>query len=51
MWLDLAAARSSGARRATAVELRDAVANVLAPDQLAEAQGLAREWDLAHPRD
>jgi hypothetical protein len=51
MWFSLAASRSTGTERATATEWRDRVANRLTPDQLAEGQRLAREWDEAHPRD
>ena len=50
-WFNLAAARSSGDVRDRAVEERDSVYELLTPDQRAEAQRLAREWDEAHPRD
>jgi hypothetical protein len=50
-WLNLAASRMTGReRREIAVEARDFIANLLTPDQLAEALRLAREWDEAHPR-
>ena len=50
MWLSLSASRSSGEARDRAVDNRDRVASRLTPDQRAEAQRLAREWDEAHPR-
>ena len=40
MWLNLASANGS----AHAVEVRDTVARSMTPDQIAEAQRLAREW-------
>ena len=51
MWPNLAAAQSSGADRERLVKARDAAAESITPDQLAEAQRLAREWDAAHPRE
>ena len=51
MWFNIAASRSTGTQHANAVENRDRVTNLLTPDQRAEAQRLAREWDEAHPRD
>jgi hypothetical protein len=51
MWLNLATSRASGEDRERIVENRDSVAQWMTPDQLAEAQRLAREWDAAHPRD
>jgi len=50
MWFNLSASRSTGEPRDEAVKLRDQIGNLLTPDQLAEAQRLAREWDEAHPR-
>ena len=50
MWSNLAASRSTGEDRDQAVKNRDNIANRLTPDQRAEAQRLAREWDDAHPR-
>ena len=44
MWLSLAAARLSAAARDTIVEVRDAVAEQMTAEQVAEAQRLAREW-------
>jgi uncharacterized protein len=41
MWLNLAASRSGDA---TMVKSRDLVAAKMTPDQVAEAQRLAREW-------
>ena len=47
MWLSLAVARASAAGRDdhdTYVEVRDAVAQQMTAEQIAEAQRLAREW-------
>ena len=51
MWANLAASRSTGEDRERSVVLRDAIAEELTPDDLSEAQRLAREWDAAHPRE
>ena len=51
MWLSLAASRPTGEERETAAELRDLLRTQMTPEQIAEAQRLAREWDLAHPRN
>ena len=49
MWINLAVSRSpSGEFRDKAVALRDSLANELTPEQIAEAQRLAREWLEAH---
>jgi uncharacterized protein len=40
MWLSLAAAQRNG----DAAKLRDSLARIMTPDQIAEAQRLAREW-------
>ena len=37
--------------RATDHRSRSLVAGMMTPDQVAEAQRLAREWDEAHPRE
>ena len=51
MWLDLAAARGTGEQREEAARLRDLTADaVMTPEQISKAQGLAREWETAHPR-
>jgi len=42
-WLNLAAARE-GTTRDIAVKVRDAVAAIMTPAQISEAQKLAREW-------
>ena len=47
----LAASRSEGDIRQRAIALRDALTEVMAPEQLAEAQRLAREWAAAHPQE
>ena len=45
MWIDLAASRfAPGSKRDLAIELREALAALLTPAQIAEAQRLAREW-------
>ena len=50
MWSNLGASRATGEVRASAVKNRDLIAEDLTPDDLSEAQRLAREWDAAHPR-
>ena len=50
MWYNLAASRSTGETREEAVRGRDIVAGRMPPDDLSEAQRLARAWDSAHPR-
>ena len=50
MWFSLAASRSAGERRESRVQVRDTVAGLTTPTQIAEPQRLAREWDAAHPR-
>ena len=50
MWRNLAASRlPAGEDRETAVKGRDALADLMTPEQIAEAQRLARAWDAAHP--
>ena len=49
MWFNLAASRLTGEPRENAVRRRDDVAGRMTPDDLSEAQRLAREWDAAHP--
>ena len=44
MWFNLAGARSSGDERNTYIGARDTVATWMTPEQIAEAQRLAREW-------
>ena len=51
MWFNLAAAGSTGERRDRHINNRDRAAGELTPDDLSEAQRLAREWDAAHPRE
>jgi len=50
MWANLAASRSDGEKRESATDFRDRIAARLTPDQRAEGQRLALEWDTAHPR-
>ena len=47
-WFYLAAAQASGEERAKYEAARDAVAERLTSDQLAEAQRRARAWEAAH---
>ena len=51
MWLNIAASRfrEGNPGRTAAVYRRNYLAERLTPDQRAEAQRLAREWDEAHP--
>ena len=44
MWYNLAGARSARDQRHTYVGERDSVATRMTPEQIAEAQRLAREW-------
>ena len=44
MWLNLAASRESGTKAKSYAEARDTVAGRMTPQQIAEAQRLAREW-------
>jgi hypothetical protein len=44
MWLNLAAARSSGDLQREIAVLRDMIGKDLTVEQLSEAQRLAREW-------
>ena len=50
MWFNLAASRSTGEERERAVRSRDLAAGRMTPDEIAEAQRLASEWDAMHPR-
>ena len=51
MWFNLSASRGDRDARERAVKARDRVAAILTPDQLAEGQRLAAEWDAAHPTE
>ena len=51
MWYNLAASRLTGKLRDDAIGGRDAVAGLMNPTQIAEAQRFAGEWDAAHPRE
>jgi len=50
LWFSLAASRMTGNIRETAVRFRDGIADVMTPDDLSEAQRLAREGDAGHLR-
>ena len=51
MWFNLASSRFAGDDRESALKWRAHFAARLTPEQLAEAQRRAREWDAAHPRE
>ena len=44
MWLNLAASRTSGNDQKKFADARESVARKMTPEQIAEAQRLAREW-------
>ena len=44
-------ARVDDQQRETVFRNRDQSLSEMTPEQIAEAQHLAREWDAAHPRD
>ncbi len=46
-WVNLAASRATGDTQKQYAEIRDALAKQMTPAQLAEAQRLAREWQVA----
>ena len=50
MWFNLAASRQTGEERKMSADACDALAGLMTPEQIAEAQRLARAWDAAHPR-
>ena len=49
MWCNLAASRSPGEDRESAVSARDGARARMTAEQVVEAQRLAREWNAAHP--
>ncbi len=51
MWANLATCQTSGEERDRWVKNRETVAAKMTPDQIADAERLAREWDAAHPRE
>ena len=52
MWLDLAGTGTTDDfTRGLYAQQRDELARRMTPEQIAEAQRLAREWDAAHPRE
>jgi TPR repeat protein len=51
IWFNLAASRSTGEDRESAVAARDRARAKMTAEQVADAQRLAREWDAAHPRE
>ena len=51
MWYSLSVSQSSEAEWANRAKNRDLTAQRMTPDQIAEAQRLATEWDAAHPRE
>ena len=50
VWYNLAASRRSGEDRQRSIRGREGAESRMTPDQIAEAQRLAREWDAAHPQ-
>jgi hypothetical protein len=50
LWYERAALHAPAGDRGTIVEMRDAIAENLTPQQIAEAQRLAREWKPAAPK-
>jgi len=51
MWFNIVASRSTGDLRNLAIENRDLAGSHITPEQLLEAQRLAREWNEANSRD
>ncbi len=51
MWFTISAARSAGRQKEQAIRTRETFSGDMTPDQIAEAQRLARGWDEAHPRN
>ncbi len=51
MWWNVAASRLTGEERKRSADARDALARLMTPEQIAEAQRLAREKDAALPRE
>ena len=50
MWFNLSASRATEAEyRDSAAKSRDELAAKMTPDQIAEAQRMAREWMQSHP--
>ena len=47
LWFSLAASRATGDERADYLSYRDRVAPLLTPQQIADAQHRAREWQAA----
>ena len=50
MWMTLSVAQLTGVTLNGALKFLDTIAAAMTPEQIAEAQRLAREWDAAHPR-
>ena len=50
MWMTLSAAQLTGVTLNGALKFRDTIAAAMTPEQIAEAQHLASEWDAAHQR-
>ena len=49
MWRNLATLQLSGGDRAQSIKTRDALASLMTPEDLSEAEHLAREWHSRHP--
>ena len=50
MWMTLSAAQLTGVTLNGALKFRDTIAAAMTPEQIAEAQHLASEWDAADLR-
>ena len=50
MWMTLSAAQLTGVTLNGALKFRDTIAAAMPPEQIAEAQHLASEWDAADLR-
>ena len=51
MWFNLLAGRTNGFERDDGIRNLDLLAPQMTPEQIAEAERLAREWDAVHPRE
>ena len=49
MWMTLSVGQLTGVTLNGALKFRDTIAAAMTPEQIAEAQHLASEWDAAHP--
>ena len=49
MWMTLSVGQLTGVTLSGALKFRNTIAAAMTPEQIAEAQHLASEWDAAHP--